>query len=117
MRWRVVLLISLTVFVSCGLLRSPRVTVKNESGTIVKDIRVSGRGFDTMIPLLQPGKSKTLGLPVEGESSINIEFTSGSKHYVYRDLAYIEHSGGYHIQLTIDTVNKVDWEDKTRIYW
>ncbi|MFH2139010.1 MAG: hypothetical protein ABII88_10980 [Candidatus Omnitrophota bacterium] len=82
--------------------RPPKITVINNSKLELKDVTLLGAGFTKKIGNLDPQGSLSTEVQPRGESGLKISFTAKSENYQKDDLAYIESTGGYIVQITID---------------
>ena len=82
---------------SCGV----SVTVRNESSTQVRDVRVDGKCFAESIGDLAAGASRTVHVRPCGESGIRVKFTTGGIAHETPELGYIENSSLYLATLVI----------------
>jgi hypothetical protein len=82
-----------------GFLGSPVVTIRNEASSAISNIVLSGTGYRTIIPHVEPGDSVTVVLHPTGEAGIRVEFSSPAGQKL-SDVGYIEPRGGYCDDLT-----------------
>ena len=83
-----------------GFLGSPVVTISNEASSPISNIILSGTGYRTVIPKVEPGESITVVLVPTGEAGIRVEFLSPAGPKL-SDVGYVEPRGGYCDDLTI----------------
>jgi hypothetical protein len=65
------------------------------------NLRLSGNGFETILPSLAAGEIWRPDVHPIGESSVRLEFDSGGKHFDSGYQNYFEASGGYIVKLAI----------------
>lgn len=79
----------------------PKITVINRSSHPLEQVRLSGTGFQTPIPNLPPNKSQTVQVHPTSESGCAITFFSAGKSYHAGEMGYLEPTGGYLLDLTV----------------
>jgi len=79
----------------------PLITVVNNSANEMRNVVLSGPGWSSSIPVLEPAQSTTVFVQPKGESGLKISFQTSTESVEKDDLAYIETRGGYCVTLTI----------------
>ncbi len=97
-RWLAIVGVLLAV-ASC--LGRASVTIRNESGVEVQDVRLEGRCFAEALGLLGPGASKSVRVKPCGESGIRAKFAAGQTTHETPEVGYIEASSSYSATLVI----------------
>ena len=77
------------------------VTIRNESGVEVHDLRIEGRCFAEDIGSLGLGASKSVRVKPCGESGIRTKFATGDTTHEAPEVGYIEASAFYSATLVI----------------
>ena len=67
-------LAGLGLYLSCA-----RVTVRNESSTVLTGVAVTGRGFLRNLEELQPGSTHTFWVMPTGETGVELTFRAGGR--------------------------------------
>lgn len=89
----------------------PKITVRNVSTEIIKNVVVFGYGWSQPLPSLESRKEIFFVLEnMKGESGLGIEFDTSAGHVKKNDLAYLEGRGGYYTTLTIRPDYNIDVE-------
>jgi hypothetical protein len=84
------------------------IRIENQSSRELRSLQVSGNGFDERIPRLGAGESvcvRPSGL--RGESGLEFRAHTDTGIIEGKDLAYLEPSGGYHIEIDVSPDLKV----------
>jgi hypothetical protein len=89
------------VVAGCGANKPPRITVVNNSTSVLSEIQLYGMGFKQMIDRIEPNQSKTVVVEPGGESGVTLEAVTPVRHITAKDLGYLERRGGYEVQITI----------------
>ena len=84
-----------------GYFGPPVVTVRNDSGSLVRQMILEGNGFSRTLPDLAPGGSITTIVRPRGESSLKISFVLNDRPVTKDDMTYLESGGGYRTSVTI----------------
>ena len=95
----------------------PKITIINNSNSVLQNIIVSGSGFLKEIKSLEPQTSTVIKVHPPGESGLIIKFKADSREFGKDDLAYIESSGGYRITITISDNLEITSKQIYRKYW
>jgi len=89
------------VLAVAGCLGRASVTVRNESGVEVQDLRLQGRCFAVALGVLAPGASKSVRVKPCGESGVSTKFTVAGTRHEAPEVGYIEASSVYSVTLVI----------------
>lgn len=80
----------------------PYIRVTNNTGFLLTKVVLTGRGFRRKVVDIQAGESTELVVVPGGESGLEISFTVDGRQYSQDDLAYLEPTGGYCMELVVD---------------
>jgi hypothetical protein len=92
-------------FAACS--RGPVVTLKNDSGTELQNVVLSGSGFSQRVGTLAPAAVQSFSPRVRGESGIRLQFDTAGQHHDSGEQGYFEASGGYRVSVAVDRDMKV----------
>jgi len=87
-----------------------QIVVANRSSESLRDVIVSGRGFEVRIFELRSGESSCHSVDVAGESSVRIEARLRDQPIDSRDVGYLEGSGGYRVVLSVFDSGEIDFQ-------
>ena len=93
--------ITVAVLAVAGCLGRASVTVRNESGTEIQDLRLEGRCFAEELGVLAPGASKSVRVKPCGESGVFTKFAVAGRRHEAPEVGYIEASSVYSVTLVI----------------
>ena len=88
----------------CG--PSTPIKVTNTSSETIRNVRLSGRGFESSIAALAPGQSETVRIDPKGEAGLAMSFDVGTRHVQTPEQGYFE--SGYDVSATVKPDFKVD---------
>ena len=97
---------------SCTYSVSSVIALHNDSGDVVSDITISSSGFSERFPLLQSSTSGTKTVFLKNNSSLTVEFTSGSKRYRYENVCAIHSSNGNDINIVVNSRKEIECKVK-----
>ena len=81
---------------------STAITVVNRSQEGLRNVTLTGRGFDQTLPLLKAGESIQVAVHPAGESGLSVGFTTAKGHRLqYPEQDYLE--PGYLVTVVIDS--------------
>ena len=114
----------LTVFVIVGFLglggyhyltRGIRVSITNNTNSVLKDVEISYTGGVVHITKLRPNELYSTYINPTGESHLELKWLepSGKKHF-HRIDVYFECDYTGSVTITVDPGYKVSWSDKIR---
>ena len=95
----------------------PKITIINNSNSVLQNLIVSGSGFSKEIKSLEPRTSTVIKVTPPGESGLKIKFKANFREFEKDDLAYIESSGGYLVTITISDNFKITAKPTFRKNW
>lgn len=81
----------------------PQIQLVNLSDHTLRDVTLSGEGFTKAFPAVAPHVTEEFSVRPNRESGCEIAFTVNGRLYQKDDLAYLEASGGYFLNITIQT--------------
>ena len=85
---------------NCGP-RGAIIKVKNNSGTDLTNLVISGNGFSNTIPKLKSNESTSIQVFPKGESSLTVQFLSNGKEFNLPQDTYFEGTGQYSVFVEI----------------
>ncbi len=109
--------------VACALLgvnrfgSQPRIRFTNKSGHTLRDVTISGNGFNKTYRQIEDRESKRFTATVNGESGISVRFSADGQKIDKDAPAYIEAHGGYYADLTVSENLDVSCHSGTMFYW
>lgn len=103
MRFSELLSVAAITLVVSSCSRGPLVTVRNQSGSTLSNMVVSGSGFSERVGSIPAGGEHRLRVHPRGETGVRLEFDVGARHVDTGSQGYFEASGGYRITATVGT--------------
>ena len=93
------------IIAGCDRASTP-ITVTNGSAETIRNIHLSGPGFESSISALEPGESETVRVDPSGEAGLAMSFDVGSRHVETPEQGYFE--TGYDVTAKVQPDFKVD---------
>lgn len=93
-----------TILITCCLVgcdRATPVSVLNQSGATLRDVVVSGNGFDQRLGDIAQGVTATTQVRPKGESGLKLSFQSGHRLVTLPAGGYFEGGGRYAVTVVV----------------
>ena len=105
-----ILIVGLALWIAAEMLVGAAVIrIENRSSYDLRSIRLTGNGFDEQIAHLRAGDATCLRPSgIRGESGLEFHAMANNRKIEAKDLAYLESSGGYHVQIDVLPDLRVD---------
>lgn len=87
-----------------------QVLLVNRAAQPLREVSLSGRGFELSIPELGAGRASCHPVDVHGESSLRLRGRLGGRAIDSGEVGYVEGSGGYRVVLTVLESGEVEFE-------
>ena len=93
-----------TILITCCLVgcdRSTPVSVMNQSGATLRNVVISGSGFDQPLGDIAQGVAATTQVRPRGESGLKLSFQSGHRLVTLPAGGYFEGGGRYEVTVVV----------------
>ncbi len=84
-----------------GCARHPEVTVRNLAGVALREVVISGNGFEEKLGDIAPGGSAGSAVRLRGASGLRVAFKAEGKRHLAAEAGYFEGSGLYRVTATV----------------
>jgi len=81
------------------------ISIANQSGQELRNVTISGSGFQQHVASIPVGKTATLYVDPEGETGTAIAFDLGQKRFSYAEQGYFE-DDDWEVMITVDAAGK-----------
>ena len=88
----------LLLLTGCG---HPSVRIRNDSDITIRNVTLTGRGFERHVPRLAAGETWDVTVDPQGESGVAVAFDANGRHIAVPEQGYFEDDSAYSVEISI----------------